>query len=67
MSFCKEVKTELTTLRPSGCCKPSIVYGLLLFGRSFSFNKISSLPPDDPSLSHSLFLIGDYQPPTISL
>lgn len=41
MSFCKEVKTELTTLRPSGCCKPSIVYGLLLFGRSFSFNKIS--------------------------
>lgn len=41
MSFCKEVKTELTALRPSGCCKPSLVYGLLLFGRSFSFNKIS--------------------------
>ena len=41
MSFCKEVKTELTTLRPSVCCKASLVYGLLLFGRSFSFNKIS--------------------------
>jgi len=40
MSFCKEVKNELIAIRPSGCCKPSFVYGFMLFGRSFSFKKI---------------------------
>lgn len=41
MSFCREVKDELAFLKPSGCCKPSLVYGLMLFGRAFSFKKIS--------------------------
>ena len=41
MSFCKDVKNELIAIRPSGCCKPSFVYGFMLFGRSFSFKKIS--------------------------
>ncbi|MBR7133291.1 MAG: DNA-binding protein WhiA [Clostridia bacterium] len=41
MSFCSEVKNELLQLRLSGCCKPAFVYGFMLFGRSFSFKKIS--------------------------
>lgn len=41
MSFCKEVKNELINIRPSVCCKPSYIYGFMLFGRSFSIKKIS--------------------------
>ncbi len=40
MSFCSRVKNELLSLRPSGCCKPSYVYGFMLFGRSFSVKRI---------------------------
>ena len=41
MSFCVQVKNELISIRPSGCCKPSLVYGFMLFGRSFSIKRIS--------------------------
>ncbi len=41
MSFCSLVKDELINIRPSPCCKPSYIYGFMLFGRSFSVNKIS--------------------------
>ncbi len=41
MSFCKEVKNELINIRPSACCKPSYIYGFMLFGRSFSIKRIS--------------------------
>ena len=41
MSFCVQVKNELISIRPSGCCKPSLVYGFMLFGRSFSLKSIS--------------------------
>ena len=41
MSFCVEVKNELLSIRPSGCCKPSYCYGFMLFGRSFSIKRIS--------------------------
>ncbi len=41
MSFCADVKNELAALKPSGCCKASLVYGFMLFARSFSFKKIS--------------------------
>ncbi len=41
MSFCSEVKNELINIRPSACCKPSYIYGFMLFGRSFSIKKIS--------------------------
>lgn len=40
MSFCQRVKNELVSIRPSYCCRPSFLYGLMLFGRSFSFKKI---------------------------
>ena len=41
MSFCSEVKNELINIRPSVCCKPSYIYGFMLFGRSFSIKRIS--------------------------
>ncbi len=40
MSFCVQVKNELISIRPSGCCKPSLVYGFMLYGRSFSLKSI---------------------------
>lgn len=41
MSFCADVKNELVAIRISGCCKPSMVYGFMLFARAFSFKRIS--------------------------
>jgi len=41
MSFCSDVKNELIAIRPSACCKPSYIYGFMLFGRSFSIKKIA--------------------------
>ncbi len=41
MSFCSEVKNELLNIRPSSCCRPSYIYGFMLFGRSFSIKKIA--------------------------
>ena len=41
MSFCSLIKDELIAIRLSGCCKPSYIYGFMLFGRSFSINKIA--------------------------
>ncbi len=41
MSFCSDVKNELISIRPPSCCKPSYIYGFMLFGRSFSIKKIS--------------------------
>ncbi len=41
MSFCSNIKTELTEIRVSRCCMQALTYGLLLFGRGFSIKKIS--------------------------
>lgn len=40
MSFCSDIKNELAQIRPPVCCEPSLVCGLMLFGRSFSLNRI---------------------------
>lgn len=41
MSFCSDIKTELTEIKVSRCCMQAITYGLLLFGRAFTVKKIS--------------------------
>lgn len=41
MSFCSDIKTELTEIKVSRCCLQALTYGLLLFGRSFNAKKIS--------------------------
>ncbi len=41
MSFCSDIKTELTAIRVSRCCTQALTYGLLLFGRGFGVKKIS--------------------------
>lgn len=40
MSFCSDIKTELSEIRVSSCCFRALTYGLLLFGRSFKPQKI---------------------------
>lgn len=40
MSFCSDLKGELSIARVSRCCQMPLTYGLLLFGRSFNFKKI---------------------------
>ncbi len=41
MSFCSDIKTELTEIKVSRCCMQALTYGLLLFGRAFNAQKIS--------------------------
>ncbi len=41
MSFCGDIKTELSEIRVSRCCMQALTYGLLLFSRSFTAKKIS--------------------------
>lgn len=41
MSFCSDIKTELSEIRVSRCCMQALTYGLLLFGRAFKPQKIS--------------------------
>ncbi|MBQ8203079.1 MAG: DNA-binding protein WhiA [Clostridia bacterium] len=40
MSFNIDIKNELAKIRPSECCKQPLIYGFLLFSRSFSIKKI---------------------------
>ncbi len=41
MSFCSDIKNELVEIRPPKRCKLPLIYGFLLFGRSFSYKRIS--------------------------
>lgn len=41
MSFCQTVKNDLIAVRSANCCKPALLYGFMLFGRSFSIKRIS--------------------------
>ena len=40
MSFCSDIKSEMSEIRVSQCCAGALTYGMLLFGRSFDINKI---------------------------
>lgn len=40
MSFCSDIKNELSNLKTSDCCKEPLAYGFLLFSRSFSVKRI---------------------------
>ena len=41
MSFCSDIKIELSEIKVSRCCTQALTYGLLLFSRSFKPQKIS--------------------------
>ena len=41
MSFCSDIKTELSEIKVAHCCMKALTYGLLLFGRAFKPQKIS--------------------------
>lgn len=58
MSFCSDVKNELTQLKPSECCKPSLVYGLMLFSRFFSYEKMSIQTNNEALAKYYAALVG---------
>ena len=41
MSFTSDIKSELCKIKTPTCCKISECYGILLFGRAFSYDSIS--------------------------
>lgn len=41
LSFSAKLKTDLSKVKPTGCCRVAECYGLLLFGRSFCSYEIS--------------------------
>ena len=41
MSFCSDIKTELSEIKVQRCCMQALTYGLLLFGRAFKPQKIA--------------------------
>ncbi len=41
ISFSSKLKTDLCKIKPTGCCRLALMYGLLLFGRSFCKEDIS--------------------------
>ena len=40
MSFCSEIKNELSSIKLKYCCKSAMIYGFALFSRSFSAKRI---------------------------
>jgi len=40
MSFCADIKNELSELKIRNCCKTALIFGFALFGRSFSAKRI---------------------------
>ncbi len=40
MSFCSDVKNELSLIKTQKCCMPALTYGFMLFSRYFSYKKI---------------------------
>ena len=41
MSFCSDIKSEMCGIKVSRCCTQALTYGMLLFGRSFTVDRIS--------------------------
>ena len=41
MSFCSDIKSEMSEIKVSRCCTQALTYGMLLFGRSFTVDRIS--------------------------
>lgn len=57
MSFSRKLKTELSEIRTSECCKKAECYGFMLFGQSFNANKISLLTDNEFTAKRYSYLI----------
>ena len=57
MSFSATLKNELCNLRMSDCCRRAECYGLMLFGQSFSYDKISLLTDNESVVQNFTFLL----------
>lgn len=51
MSFSRELKSQLCEVKSSECCKKAECYGFMLFGQSFTAQKISLLT-DNEAVAH---------------
>ena len=57
MSFGSQLKTELCKLKTSDCCRLAECYGIMLFGRFFSKDKISLLSENEALAHNFIFLL----------
>lgn len=57
MSFSATLKSELCNLRMSDCCRKAECYGIMLFGQSFSNEKISILTDNETVAQNFIFLL----------
>lgn len=57
MSFSKKLKNELCSKKTPPCCRKSELYGMLLFARSFSRDKISLLTDNECVAQNFSFLL----------
>lgn len=67
MSFCFDVKNELAEIRPPKRCKLPLAYGFLLFGRSFSYKRISMQTGNEAMAEYYTRLINElYKAPVVT-
>ena len=59
MSFCSDIKNELAEIRPPKRCKLPLVYGFLLFGRSFSYKRICMQTNNSVTAQYYLRLLSE--------
>lgn len=59
MSFCSDIKNELAEIRPPKRCKLPLIYGFLLFGRSFSYKRICMQTNNSVTAQYYLRLLSE--------
>lgn len=57
MSFSRELKTQLCETKASECCKKAECYGFMLFGQSFTAQKISLISDNEAVAKRYFYLI----------
>ena len=70
MSFCGKLKTELCNLKTPECCRIAECYGIMLFGRFFSSDKIGIQTENEAVAQNFCYLLrkcfGIYETPVSS-
>ncbi len=57
MSFSRKLKTELSSVKMSECCRIAECYGIMLFGQSFLNDKIGILTDNEAVAQNFLYLL----------
>lgn len=59
MSFCSEIKNELSSIKLKYCCKSAMIYGFALFSRSFSAKRICMQTENEKAAKCYAKLLGE--------